>query len=125
MSEEKNLLPRTHHGLKAWQDAMLLVEMVYAASAHFPREELYGLTGQLRRASVSVPSNIAEGAARGGPKEFRQFLTIARGSLSELETQITLAHRLGFAQDLQPVQHQIELVFKLIGGLINSLKVAE
>ncbi|MBC7344805.1 MAG: four helix bundle protein, partial [Clostridia bacterium] len=82
---------RVHHELKAWQEAMALVREVYQATASFPAFEQYGLASQLRRAAVSIPSNIAEGAARESAKEFAQFLTMARGSLSELETQILIA----------------------------------
>lgn len=87
---------RKRHDLLVWQEAIQLVKMVYEVTAGFPRDELYGLTSQMRRAAVSVPSNIAEGAARFGTKEFLQFLAIARGSLSEIETQIIIANRLGF-----------------------------
>ena len=85
-----------HRDLLIWQEAMNLAKDVYARTGSFPREEMYGLTSQMRRAAVSVPSNIAEGAGRSSDKEFRQFLMIARGSLSELETQVILAQELGF-----------------------------
>ena len=80
------VLKRKHHSLLVWQEAMELVQEIYNVTALFPKEEVYALTNQMRRAAVSVPSNIAEGAARTGKKEFLQFLSIARGSLSELET---------------------------------------
>jgi four helix bundle protein len=104
---------------------MMLAERVYALSAHFLGEDLYGLASQMRRAAVSVPSNIAEGAARTSNKEFRHFLSMARGSLSELDTQVLLAERLGLAADFAPVRQGVEQAFKLIGGLINSLKDAD
>ena len=88
---------RAHHQLRVWQDAMALVRRVYELSGRFPADERFGLTAQMRRAAVSVPSNIAEGAARGTSKEFSQFLMIARGSLAELDTQLRIAHDLGFA----------------------------
>jgi four helix bundle protein len=72
---------RKHHELRVWQEAVALVTNVYKVTAAFPKEEVFGLTGQMRRAAVSVPSNIAEGAARNTDKEFLQFLSIARGSL--------------------------------------------
>jgi four helix bundle protein len=86
----------THKDLQIWQLGIELVETVYKVTAIFPASEMYGLTSQMRRAAVSVPSNIAEGAARQGQKEFIQFLYIALGSLSELETQFVIATRLGY-----------------------------
>ena len=82
---------RNHHELRAWQETMTLVREVYQATGSFSASEQYGLTSQLRRAAVSVPSNIAEGAAPESTKEFAQFLIMARGSLSELETQLLIA----------------------------------
>lgn len=80
-----------HKDLTVWQAAMGLAKVVYAVTADFPKAERYGLVSQMRCAAVSVPSNIAEGAGRGSAREFHQFLTIARGSLSELETQALLS----------------------------------
>jgi len=82
--------------LLVWQRAKRLVKEVYRQTANVPRHELYGLASQLRRAAVSVPSNIAEGACRNSPGEFRQFIGTARGSLAELETQIEIAQDLGY-----------------------------
>ena len=76
-----------------------LVEEVYKITANFPKEEIYGLTNQMRRASISIPSNISEGAARGSKKEFIKFLYIALGSLAELETQIVISEKLGYLKD--------------------------
>jgi four helix bundle protein len=87
-----------HKDLQAWKQAMLLVEEVYKVSAGFPRSEFYGLTSQVRRAAVSVPSNLSEGAARNGRKEFCNFLGISLGSLAELETQLIIASRLKYAE---------------------------
>ena len=101
---------------------MALVKEVYRITASFPKEELYALTTQMWRAAVSIPSNIAEGAARNGNKEFVQFLSIARGSLSELETQLLIAHGIGYLKDNNDVLSRIEHVFALLGGLINSLR---
>jgi four helix bundle protein len=112
---------RKHHNLKAWQEAMQLVKDVYTVTISFPKEESYGLTSQIRRAAVSIPSNIAEGAARTGTKEFLRFLSIARGSLSELETQIILAKELSFMKSNKEILEKINGVFGLIGGLMNSL----
>src|SRR5262249_3823706 len=87
---------RNYRDLIAWQKAMDLVEVVYGLSTSFPREELYGLTSQIRRAAVSVPSNIAEGQGRWTTGEFLQFLGVANGSLREIETQLHIALRLKY-----------------------------
>lgn len=89
---------KTHKDLDIWKRGIQLVEEIYKASAGFPREELYGLTSQIKRAAVSYPSNIAEGAARFSKKEFIQFLYISLGSLSEVETQVIIAERLGYLE---------------------------
>jgi len=113
---------RAHHDLKAWQEAMELVKMIYENSSSFPAEENYGLKSQIRMAAVSIPSNIAEGAARNGSKEFLQYLSISRGSLSEVETQMLIAKNLGYSQDPDKILEQINKVFGLLGGLINSVR---
>jgi four helix bundle protein len=87
---------RPHRKLVVWQKSMELVRDIYSATSTFPKTEEYGLSSQMRRAAVSIPSNLAEGAARKGNKEFKQFLNIAQGSLSELDTQVELAHMLGY-----------------------------
>jgi four helix bundle protein len=84
-----------HKDLVAWREAMSLVEAVYRDTENFPRDETFGLRAQVRRAAVSVPSNIAEGSGRNSPGELRQFVGIASGSLAELETQLELSVRLG------------------------------
>jgi len=114
--------PKNHKDLEAWKQAMDLVDDIYGLSRHFPPEELYGLTNQMRRAAVSVPANVAEGAARSGKKEFLQFLFIALGSLSELETQVLIAQRQGYREDVGVVLAQIESVRRLLLGLIRHLK---
>lgn len=113
---------RKHHNLHVWQVAMDLVQDIYKITAQFPQEEMYGLTSQMRRSAVSIPSNIAEGAARTGSKEFLHFLSIARGSLSELETQLQISKRLGYCNCLK-VSERVDEVFGLIGGLIKSINV--
>jgi four helix bundle protein len=113
---------RGHRDLAVWQAAMDLAKAVYAMTADFPTEERYGLVSQMRRAAVSVPSNIAEGAGRGGAREFHQFLSIARGSLSELETQALLACDLGFMRQSEDLMNKIARIFRMIGGLQRSLK---
>lgn len=115
-------MERKHHRLMAWQKSIDLVKEIYLLTAAFPRHEVYGLTSQMRRAVISVPSNIAEGAARTSIREFMNFLSIARGSLSELETQIIISKRLGFLDDDQKINQLTGEVFALLGGLINSLQ---
>ena len=103
---------------------MALVKQVYGATGSFPKEELYGLANQMRRAAVSIPSNIAEGAARSTEKEFLQFLHIARGSLMELETQTRIAHELSYipTPSFESLASEIEAVFALLSGLITSIQ---
>ncbi len=115
---------RKHHGLKAWQEAISLVREVYAVTRDFPPDERFGLTAQLRRAAVSVPSNIAEGAARESSKEFVQFLVMARGSLSELETQLLIAKELGYLTEdaVVPLTERLNSKFSLLGGLLRSIR---
>ena len=96
------------------------VKKIYETTKSFPQNEIYGLTSQMRRAAVSVPANIAEGAARTTTKEFLQFLSIARGSLSELDTYVIISRELGYLSDVAEVEALIDRVFGLIGGLINS-----
>ncbi len=101
---------------------MELVKEIYRVTRDFPKEEIYGLVSQMRRAAVSIPSNISEGAARGGDREFIQFLIIARGSLSELETQLIISNDLGYMLDVPDIQGKIDRLFSLIGGLLRSLR---
>jgi four helix bundle protein len=91
----------SYRELKVWQRAIELSVAIYKLTSDFPREELYGLTSQLRRAAVSVASNVAEGYGRGSKGEFRQFVGIARGSTSELQTQLVIAKELGFGKAIQ------------------------
>lgn len=100
---------------------MSLVTAVYRTTQGFPREEQFGLTAQMRRAAISVPSNIAEGGARRSKRDFANFLGIARGSLAELETQLQIARNLGFVADSTALDTSIERLFRLIAGLLNSL----
>jgi four helix bundle protein len=92
---------RNYRDLVVWQKSMLLVEMIYKATQNFPDHELYGLTNQIRRASVSIPSNIAEGHARQSRAEFRNFISISQGSRSEVETQIMIAQRLNYISETE------------------------
>lgn len=109
--------------LIAWQKAMDLAEKIYSLTIVLPREEIYALSGQMRRAAVSVPSNIAEGQQRNTNKEFISFLYIARGSIGELETQLLLCVRLGYlseAQTAETIQLSAE-IGKLLNALIRKL----
>lgn len=114
-----------YRDLVVWRKAMSLTESVYRSTTSFPKHELYGLTSQLRRAAVSIPSNIAEGQGRGYDGQFRQFLSNARGSLLELETQVVLSARLGYmsAENERAILVQTSELGKLLNGLANSLKV--
>jgi len=113
-----------HKDLDIWKKGIDLVTAIYQVTDSFPRSEIYGLTNQLRRAAISVPSNIAEGAARNSDKEFIQFLHVALGSLSEAETQIIIAARLGYIKNEEnlPNRKEIETLRKMITGLIKYLK---
>ncbi len=110
--------------LIVWQKAMTLVTEVYFLTEDFPREEIYGLTSQMRRASVSIPSNIAEGRLRGTRKDFRHFLLNAYGSGAELETQIEIGKRLPKTQNLNynKIDNLLIEVMKMLNSLINKLK---
>ena len=101
---------------------MKLVKHIYKSTATFPREELYGLTSQMRRAAISIPSNIAEGAARQTTPEFLRFLYIARGSLAELETQALIARDLDYLTDGDSLPEGMGHVSVLLNGLIRNLK---
>jgi four helix bundle protein len=104
---------------------MLLVRQVYELTAGFPADERFGLVAQMRRAAVSIPSNIAEGAARQSKREFAQFLIVARGSLSELDTQFRIAQDLGFCPPQGELEMQIDRLFSLLGGLLKSQRESE
>ena len=116
---------RVHHGLVAWQQAMLLVKRVYELTARFPADERLGLVAQMRRAAVSIPSNIAEGAARQSNREFAQFLIVARASLSELDTQFRIAQDLDFCPPRAEMEMQIDRLFSLLGGLLKTQREPE
>jgi four helix bundle protein len=112
----------THKDLDVWKLGIQLVKDIYATTAKFPQEEMYGLTSQLRRAAVSVPSNIAEGAARNGKKEFIQFLYISLGSLSEIETLLIIAEDLNYLDDASFRDRVTALRMKLL-NLIAYFKI--
>ncbi len=117
---------RNYRDLIAWQKAMDLVICIYAATQTFPRDELFGLTSQMRRAAVSIPCNIAEGQSRDSTREFVHFLSIACGSLSELETQLMIADRLHYLSSQQTAS-QLEAcseLARIIHGLKRSLPLS-
>jgi four helix bundle protein len=116
-------MEKPHKKLDVWQAAMKTAQMVYMVTNTFPAQEKFGLVSQMRRAAVSIPSNIAEGAARQGGREFRNFLSMAQGSLSELDTQLELSVLLGFLtnENLAEITHQLLRIDKMLTGLICSL----
>jgi four helix bundle protein len=115
---------RSYRELIAWQKGMRLVTDIYTATQRFPSDERYGLTNQLRRAAVSVPSNIAEGQARFSQKEFRHFLSQARGSLVEIETQLLIAATLNYlaAGKSEELLAACDELGRILNGLIGSIK---
>ncbi|MBO9826895.1 four helix bundle protein [Xanthomonas sp. A2111] len=112
---------RPHERLDVWRDSMDLVEMIYRLSETFPATERFGLTAQLRRAAVSVPANIAEGAARRSTPEYLRFLSIARGSLSEASTHLQIARRLDYTSDIAALDGLIDTIFAKLTALMNVL----
>jgi len=110
--------------LDVWQEGVELTIAIYRATESFPKAELYGLSAQMRRAAVSVPSNIAEGAARNTANEFVQFLHVAGGSLSELDTQILIAERLNYIETATAAHltARLDAVSSKLGGLIVSVR---
>jgi len=115
---------RPHKKLDVWQESVLLATHIYEVTEKFPKAEIYGLTSQMRRAVVSISSNIAEGAARASSKEFSQFLNIAGGSLSELDTQLEIAHNLHLItiKQKQEIDIKIESITRKLAGLIKHVK---
>jgi len=112
-------MAQSFRDLKVWQKAIGLSVSVYEFTGEFPRQELYGLSSQMRRASVSVASNIAEGSARGTQRDFRQFVRLARGSNCELQTQIVIARQLGFGD--QGKGEKLEALSQEIGKMLSGL----
>ena len=114
-------MPRPHQRLDAWKQAMRLVKATYLITQTFPGEERYGLTAQMRRAAVSIPSNLAEGAARSTRREFAQFVSISKGSLSELETQTIIAAELGYVSRQDELFARLDRLGHLLTGLHRSI----
>ncbi len=113
-----------YKNLKVWQKSVDLVEAIYSLTKSFPKDELFGLTSQIRRSSVSIVSNIAEGSGRNSNKEFLNFLSISHGSSYELETQLLIAHRVGYLSqtDYQNFTNDLIEIQKMNSGLKKSLK---
>jgi four helix bundle protein len=115
---------KTHRDLDVWKKSISLVTSIYRTTKEFPKEEVYGITNQIRRSAVSIPSNIAEGSARQGNKEYTQFLYISLGSLSELETQLIIANNLKYLseKDFELVMGNLIEIRKMLIGLIKFVK---
>ncbi len=121
--ENSKVIVKNYRDLVVWQFGVKLAKEIYTLTAKFPRHEVYGLADQLRRASVSVPSNIAEGQARRSVPDFRRYLFIALGSLAEVDTQLVLAQEFGYltTNDITAVNELILDLRKKIHTLINNL----
>jgi four helix bundle protein len=116
-------MAKSFRELSVWQKAIQLSVLVYRLSREFPREEIYGLSSQMRRAAVSIPSNIAEGAGRLNTREYKQYLGVARGSSFELQTQLTIARELGFGdiEQLCEADATCDEIGRMLFGVIQSL----
>lgn len=113
---------RSHKDLKVWQESMDLVTEIYRLSDCFPENEKYGLTSQIRRCAISIPSNIAEGCARKGNRELLQFLYVSLGSLAELETQYEIAQNLKYIKESEEIRNKIIFIRIMLSNLIKSIK---
>lgn len=118
---------KTHRDLEVWKRSIAFVTSVYKLTGNFPKEEMYGLTNQMRRAAVSVPSNIAEGAARSSNKEYIHFLYIALGSATEIETQLIIANNLEYIRqkDFDELCQERDEIGRMVVGLIKYRKGRE
>ena len=118
---------KPHHKLTVWVNAVAFVKKIYQVTAEFPAEEKFGLVSQMRRSAVSIASNISEGAGRNNKKEFIEFLGIAQGSLSELETQLIISRELGFIEEklTDELINELDDISKMIIGLQRRLKNGE
>lgn len=116
-------MAKSYRELAVWQKGVGLSVLVYRLSKQFPREETYGISRQMRRAAVSIPSNIAEGAGRLNTQEYKQYLGVARGSSFELHTQLTIARELGFGeiQQLREAESECEEIGRMLFGVIQAL----
>lgn len=115
---------QTYRDLEVWQKAMLLAEQCYLVTKRFPRDELFGMTSQIRRAAASIPANIAEGQGRQHTKEFLNFLSVARGSLKEVETHLILSQRVGLmtTNQLEPLLKLTDEISRMMSGLRKTLE---
>jgi len=113
---------KSHKDLDVWKKSIDLVAQIYELSKCFPKEEVFGLQGQIRRAAVSIPANISEGASRNTKKEYIQFLYIALGSASEVETHLIVSRKIGFISAIDEALANIENIKKMLNGLISFLR---
>ena len=122
--ESRTEKSRSYRDLNVWKMSIELVKDIYHVTEKFPPAEIYGLTNQLRRAAISIPSNIAEGQGRNSFKEFKQFLAIALGSLAELETQLIISYEIGYLnqEDSIKLSGTLDNIRKMVKALANSLK---
>lgn len=113
-----------HKDLIVWQKAILLTQVIYSLTKQFPRDEVFGLTNQIRRAVISVPSNIAEGFNRGSDKEFIYFLKVAKGSAAEVETQLIISKKLNYINDddVKPALDLYNEIVRMLGTLIIKIE---
>jgi four helix bundle protein len=125
MTKESTI--KSYRDLRVWQDALTLAASCYRLTHNFPKEEMFGLTSQIRRSVASIPANIAEGHGRESTRTFIQYLRIAQGSLKELETHLMLAERIGLSDGaaIEPYMAQCESIGKMIRSLIRSLQQRE
>jgi len=120
---DRKMKVKDYKDLKVWQKGIEIVDKIYSITATFPKEELYGLVTQMRKSSVSIPSNIAEGFVRNHPKEYRQFLYISLGSCAELDTQLIISNRRNYItkKDLDELSEDINHESRMLVNLINKL----
>jgi len=118
---------RSYRELLVWQRSMALATQIYETTRSFPREEIYGLTSQLRRAAISVPSNIAEGYGRGSDKSFSLFLTQARGSLYEVETQLEIAANLNYlsSEEAARITQSTQKIARMMNAFLRTIRTGE
>jgi four helix bundle protein len=124
MDDMKPLKSRSFRDLDVWKLSIEFVKNIYQITNKFPKSELFGLASQLRRAAISLPSNIAEGQVRNSSKEFKQFLGVTRGSLAEVETQLIISNEINYliGEDLSSLLIDLDVIRKMIKALSNSLK---